>query len=1859
MSFRLICKKFTPDKKWIKLAYCVHRLVRALPKSLALKDKATLAVEDIPDVIDLTSWKAFLSLMSKASKTSEQIGDLTRGMTEALRSVFTPHALCHPGQDNGAVPEEMELSYDQLAAECVVVERVWNDNQIVVLNRAKSPVPGSYGETSDPSQDVPHYQVNDFKPDQRDVTTYAALQGWLLAILRSVKDRSDFKVRLLGACSTACAESSKNETVLEHIHNQQLRAEKCRMEALLSCAEQVTAIPASPVSYLLKHVAAESIPSVNSINKLRAELLYGGLCAESNVTRRREEAEKNKQVDLFDKLACVLVEFNCRLGGTPESLLRDVLPLCALGLWKASELIVKQASKQGHNLCSSKYNLMQHLLVSTEHTFPTSHVVCEALVCLSDTTPGLNNATVHLLTPLHCAVMHRQGTFVKSFLGAFPDFPVDFASLARCASGYKAAEYLQVFFAHCSGLQSQVIAQRFQASVWTIDTAMEQDKTGQALDYEVLELANIATRAAEKLSTESKDPNIVLHPPFTLLRDAEASSPQGSPQGDSVVLLMNRTSVTWRELIANPRLLALAMPAPQRASGLFGTGHNLLHEAASLPSPDLAFALLRSSPDWKNRIFQADKTGCTALYNALQSGHLEMADTMLKYFEHDVSMHKNHILSELCSQQSAPPQRASVTVRETILHKESQELLALENQLYIPRVRKASFEVADKLTPFYGLRDYAITGPVDVLARYLQGIDLLWKKIVSADSQLLMHVFHYPGCAQLDSVIRARQVIALLGIPLSQLAVPSTDAARKLQHTPYRVKDFSNLNPQALKALVSWPTAVQFRGIVCGWYRQRTVAAPSQLDDTYFLFRNSDVGIPDLGRCGTEVGRFLRSNAAFQRACDRVRVSGVQPHLRSDITSGLEEQLRMEFRFDPSSASRENMLRSGHLNGLNQGVLPAVSSAKVNNLLLSMQVDAATCTNVLSLSYLILDFARALCVARQLVGITSEPSSRQTQSVHPLDTLHATVASKRTKVEQLKLVLGLHEPERRTMAGEGVNSLIRICASLQPADLQAFFRINATQSERFAKLRGFVTEGLAAVLLDQGHLQLVEFVCRQALCSEDAASTEVILGEAELVPRVSSKFSKIVDSELGFELVLRALQNLRVLDAIKSTGGRVLAFAKKHQEQFQELVRTDHSEFTLDSAELQATVPPNIPATDTKNPHILREVSAYATKREQLRSAQELAESKEKNLQRGYDVAQALFDLIAAVAHLARDNTLYHEDVHQHIVNAQGKSPLIALCLQAEESCQKRNSVDPYRSLAEDRARVDAELHCCKRLLILGASPIVSDAHNRSPIAIAALSGRADLLKMLLDHVPREELLNLSGYAHLLCHTLLATADKSSRTNRRKSGAVASCVELLLLHDFPAEVPTGCEYSSLELAALLQYDAALLLMLCEARKAVPTVASLHRTVHFLMLRGPRCPVDVVELLLKKVEKSSLTELYSVLGVLSDDEFSGQVITTHASYLSQVFAPITEGDAEQQLCGAIERALSIIKAGRPHVPRHVTSTVDVDLAAACSAWHARAAGQTSSAAEEETPSDIFELTFSSRNAGLVASVMNHLSDSPFMFNLDNKSIYFAPPRESRSDDEAGFLLSQVLCCACVHDSSEALESLEKMYSSWRTGDYTAAEKTQAEQEDNDDEVKTEDEIVLPQHSDAPLWPELLNHAVRCAELNGHTMTPLEIAVQCNSSRCVKYLLGNAGITVSCGLFIRAICTSRTDQHIALQLLQHLAPDKDRADLVCAEFGDLDSFLTSTQPEGALLGETVLHLCCRRGYAVLVKQLLELGADPLLLDEHGYSSLEYAVAGGHRDVTRLMYPFCSPKIQQAIAVLVYMTRKFLLSRGRLRK
>jgi hypothetical protein len=79
---------------------------------------------------------------------------------------------------------------------------------------------------------------------------------------------------------------------------------------------------------------------------------------------------------------------------------------------------------------------------------------------------------------------------------------------------------------------------------------------------------------------------------------------------------------------------------------------------------------------------------------------------------------------------------------------------------------------------------------------------------------------------------------------------------------------------------------------------------------------------------------------------------------------------------------------------------------------------------------------------------------------------------------------------------------------------------------------------------------------------------------------------------------------------------------------------------------------------------------------------------------------------------------------------------------------------------------------------------------------------------------------------------------------------------------------------------------------------------------------------------------------------------------------------------------------------------------------------------------------------------------------------------------------------------------------------------------------------------------------------------------------------------------------------------------------------------------------LTGETLLHMCSRRGHLSLVSYLLEIGASPMITDEHGNSSLQCSIGAGHGAVARALFQRCPSRIKRAVVVIAYILRKNML-------
>jgi hypothetical protein len=152
-----------------------------------------------------------------------------------------------------------------------------------------------------------------------------------------------------------------------------------------------------------------------------------------------------------------------------------------------------------------------------------------------------------------------------------------------------------------------------------------------------------------------------------------------------------------------------------------------------------------------------------------------------------------------------------------------------------------------------------------------------------------------------------------------------------------------------------------------------------------------------------------------------------------------------------------------------------------------------------------------------------------------------------------------------------------------------------------------------------------------------------------------------------------------------------------------------------------------------------------------------------------------------------------------------------------------------------------------------------------------------------------------------------------------------------------------------------------------------------------------------------------------------------------------------------------------------------------------------------------------------------------------------------------------------------------------------------------------------------------------------------------------------------VDVSLSAAVEAVVAAGLTEGAMLMLLNYAIdarfdPESGHNRFRQTEFRHVSEFLSSTQhitgsgrkAKTLIQDETLLHVCCRRGYIQLVKYLLRIGADPMVSDARGDSALQCSIASGHKDITKLLYRSCPPSMQRALSLMAYAIRKRLLQR-----
>jgi len=670
------------------------------------------------------------------------------------------------------------------------------------------------------------------------------------------------------------------------------------------------------------------------------------------------------------------------------------------------------------------------------------------------------------------------------------------------------------------------------------------------------------------------------------------------------IALMDSTSVPLSQFHNSIFPLLRALPVPVVACGVNQSGHTLLHSLGEGGGLRVAHRLIKNGA-W--RTLAVDRFGFTPVHKAISGGDLGLATSML---DHALKQtHEPEPIHRLYARHSALPHRE---IMFSILQQYAKSQREAAERDYFGRSSLKAEGAAPSVDTLDvtslasgGLNLSTVSSSQDLLVYTMHRAAVAWRHIAKQDFSRLLQLSRQPKAASgtaegksntysshnssdivLDSVVRARSILDLLHIPVSQL--PLSSAAGPQSGTNPRTSPLSNLwdriSPSLLQERISAKIAPQIKSHLLGWYMRRdknlsgsgTSARCArkiggveqgrmlQLADDFFLRHALNkscvqLGLLSEGGCaGTHIEYadwegeeqiaassqesagaeykdyydksyvgFGENQTQFGAKDNKMYNERIFKHHSSAASQNLMQQLIIETRaaeFTKKYADNYSVPGSAVTFIQDQ----ALEADKLVQFMKQWRADASGLQQALILSYKIMDWARLIYLARTLVSITSVPPSADEDKdgswEHPLETRHRHWrACVQYELQVKRIVLPSLQGEYALPAG-GLR--IRICDLLETTDLAHFFRSASGASERFAALQGLVTKSLICCCLMLGRDVLASFVGQVSrLGSPDVATSSPASVAALLAMRVDEDGG---NSTFGLAALLCMLQKLTI-----------------------------------------------------------------------------------------------------------------------------------------------------------------------------------------------------------------------------------------------------------------------------------------------------------------------------------------------------------------------------------------------------------------------------------------------------------------------------------------------------------------------------------------------------------------------------------------------------------------------------------------------------------------------------------------------------------------------------------------------------------
>ncbi len=1326
---------------------------------------------------------------------------------------------------------------------------------------------------------------------------------------------------------------------------------------------------------------------------------------------------------------------------------------------------------------------------------------------------------------------------------------------------------------------------------------------------------------------------------------------------------MNGNSIPIDEFCADVRYLSLALPMPLCACGLNNSGATILSKSTSLPSTDSddnygvdINAQLIAAGAWRS--FALDMNGSYPVYNAIIHGKLELALSMIRACTSLTVPHINDLHCKHTAMSS------------------SLKMDHLYNRPALKAIKEVESEYFSIIENMNSTSTF--TASLGLLTFAFSRLESLRTELLQKDFLKYLQVSHSSDGAILDTIVKAKQILSIIGITSSSLISTNSEnspeianqGSAKASSTPVNLfQALESVGPDSIVDLLPFDTTNHLSNIITSWFYNRSKLHSKQyhqtvlLGNTLGLYHRWDISCIDVGLYGYDAA--CQQSTGNNKSADKKK-KNLKIHV--DTPDGfklLSRQLSLE-----TSLLHKTVESNFH---------------SMEMFLKSLKYDLQAVQDALLSSYTIIEFGRWLLLARVLTTLTAPTNTSTTSSSygsrvtpHPLAQIHRKlVFAKQNQSKIEKYMSTLLTSSQHSLIVDGLNSRLRIVDNIDVLGFRTFLFFKQSMSSRFTTLRGLTLRGLQLVFQLTNDTDSSNFIhsllttpgITHKSVTESAVTVDQLLQSMKNVHLYhavnidSITFEESRDKEqIFYELEALLIKVNEVLlrvedsktDITKSAPVPVGIRPSKQTKSVSSSVAQNYFDITIQKTELDAV--DNIfhsmnPEGSTSSSGIVNSdiiVSYFADTRGRDSSnintylrdkftgqygMKQVKEIVKGDLTVCYETLTVLLNLLQSIIGLYHRRALYHLDVSYKVGRHKSDGKVfLALCTPhvfLNEQVDKRrdtNSDIDMLWLKNDSHVYQHRLQLSRLLLQLQLSPYPTGTESvdlvQSPIVLAAVFGADELLADILNYCDENQhqvgnYKEVTYHKSLLWHVLMAYPSKKS---------ISSLYERYLYHSYTAGGDTTNN------SKILGYERCVRLLLDRDFAAYKPDGAYYSCADLAALK--QLPSELI-LQLFHQEKEPLRSSNTQFNIL---HFC--ILMDQNDISNNLLTELLQQDAVANPSATLDMNNIFPPAVVEDIEMH-SYFVSLHLPPA-SAVGAAGSGRMS---DEERNEIIHNRTKASFIASLLAFIAGR-KNKELLSEIDKNSIM-----RRRHIDPLWVALAKA-CSNLWSSSLQAMVTTATSLPPWMS----LVNKSQNTSIVTDNlwsylhlAVAANNLYVLEmlldlmghngQAMSGTTATSLIQYscfynnitvlqllcdfgAMHCATTSCHfhplhrSITPLEIALQ-YSVKCMTYLLAN-GVSITHKQVLDSLMQGYLNEECTVILINHLHTVNP------SEIG----LMIKSSPTNQ--SDKLIHILCRRGYQQVIERLLLLNY-PIDLDEPditGYSPMHIAILLGQKNVTRLL-------------------------------